>query len=46
MTSMSHNAESFNSDVSKWDVSHVTDTTSMFNGATSLNSDIAMWFRV
>lgn len=43
MTSMFHNAESFDDDASKWDVSHVTHMTSMFNGATSLDIDASMW---
>ena len=33
----------FNSDISSWDVSHVTDMSGMFSGATSFNSDISSW---
>jgi surface protein len=37
---MFHNAESFDGDVSKWDVSYVTD---MFSSETSFNNNISMW---
>ena len=37
------NAWSFNSDVSKWDVSRVTTMSYMFNGASSFNSDVSKW---
>jgi len=40
---MFHNAESFDDDASKWDVSHVTHMTSMFNGTTSLDIDASTW---
>ena len=36
-------AASFNSDISKWDVSDVTRMTSMFMGAKSFNGDISNW---
>merc|ERR1712178_469621 len=34
---------SFNGDISKWDVSKVTDMTSMFDSARSFNGDISKW---
>jgi surface protein len=36
-------ASSFNSDISNWDVSAVTDMFDMFEGASSFNSDISNW---
>ncbi len=36
-------AESFNADLSKWDVSKITDMSSMFNGASSFISDLSLW---
>ena len=36
-------AVAFNSDVSSWDVSKVTDFTGMFLGATSFNGDVSAW---
>ena len=33
----------FNGDISKWDVSQVTDMRSMFEGATAFNGDISKW---
>ena len=33
----------FNGDISKWDVSNVTDMVGMFNAATSFNQDISKW---
>ena len=35
--------EAFNGDISKWDVSKVSDMLSMFSGATSFNQDISEW---
>merc|ERR1719353_1634699 len=40
---MFHSANSFNSDLSKWDVSRVTDMTTMFRNARSFNRDISKW---
>ena len=40
---MFNGATSFNSDISKWDVSNVTTMDSMFNSATSFNGDISKW---
>ena len=40
---MFHSAILFNSDISKWDVSSVTDMHSMFHGATSFTGDISKW---
>ena len=36
-------ASSFNGDMSKWDVSKVTDMYSMFDSASSFNGDISKW---
>ena len=36
-------AESFNSDISNWNVSNVTDMSGMFEGALSFNQDISSW---
>ena len=36
-------AESFNQDISSWDVSKGTDFSSMFRGAESFNQDISSW---
>ena len=33
----------FNTDISKWDVSRVTDMMRMFTGTTSFNGDISKW---
>merc|ERR1712072_675531 len=33
----------FNSDLSKWDVSKVTDMSGMFASATSFNNDLSKW---
>ena len=42
------NAYSFDQDLSKWDVSHLTDMGGMFAGARSVNQDLSKWdvFRV
>ena len=34
---------SFNGDISKWDVSNVTDMSRMFGGAESFNGDVSKW---
>merc|ERR1719331_270104 len=36
-------AESFNQDLSNWDVSRVTDMGAMFNTAKSFNQDLSKW---
>ena len=38
-----YNLGAFNGDISKWDVSKVTNMGSMFSGATSFNKDISAW---
>ena len=43
MHAMFHSATSFNSDLSKWDVSSVTTTRFMFYSATSFTSDLSKW---
>ena len=43
MRGIFQNAKSFNSDISKWDVSKVTDMRGMFYDAHSFNSDISQW---
>ena len=40
---MFHNAGSFNGDLSKWDVSKVTNMDSMFNLAMAFNGDVSTW---
>lgn len=37
------NAVNFDSDISSWDVSSVTDMAYMFRGASSFNSNLAFW---
>jgi surface protein len=41
--SMFYNATEFNSDLSLWNVSNVSDMRYMFHGATSFNTDISGW---
>jgi surface protein len=41
--SMFYDAELFNGDISKWDVSRVTDMSGMFYEAKSFNGDISKW---
>ena len=43
MTRMFSGAESFNGDLSNWNVSQVTDMSSMFAGADAFNGDISSW---
>jgi surface protein len=43
MKCMFQHAETFNQDISKWDVSKVTDMRAMFLNATSFNQDIGSW---
>ena len=40
---MFYRATNFNSDISRWDVSRVTNMSRMFYGATNFNSDISRW---
>ena len=42
-TTEGYELEAFNGDISKWDVSKVTDMFAMFWGATSFNGDISKW---
>ena len=43
MTSMFGGASTFNGDLSKWDVTKVTNIRSMGNGASSFNGDLSKW---
>jgi len=43
MSFLFYNLNSFNLDISGWDVSNVTDMSYMFYGATSFNQDISGW---
>merc|ERR1719326_1443837 len=43
MSSMFSDANAFNGDISKWDVSSVTDMTAMFQDAESFNIDLSKW---
>jgi surface protein len=43
MTNMFYNATNFNSDISRWNTSNVTDMISVFYNATKFNSDISRW---
>ena len=43
MTSMFYGVETFNGDISKWDVSSVTHMTGMFDSTTTANGDISKW---
>ena len=40
---MFYDCESFNQDISKWDVSNVTNMGFMFNGCRLFNKDISNW---
>ena len=42
-TKNGHGLEAFNGDISKWDVSNVTNMSGMFNGADRFNQDISKW---
>ena len=44
MRGMFREASSFNNDISKWNVSNVTDMTDMFLGASSFEKKNAPWF--
>ena len=43
MHKMFHNADSFNGNLSAWDVSRITDMKYMFYGADSFNGDLSAW---
>jgi surface protein len=43
MAFMFSNAQAFNADISKWDVSKVTNMGSMFKTAKVFNADISKW---
>ena len=43
MAWMFHSASSFNRDLSKWDVSKVTDMSDMFCAATAFKGDTSKW---
>jgi surface protein len=43
MEKMFEDAYAFNGDISKWDVSEVTNMNKMFSGASAFNSDISEW---
>merc|ERR1719174_2977525 len=43
MNSMFRDAKVFNGDISKWDVSGVTNMNSMFRDAKAFNGDISEW---
>lgn len=43
MEYMFNGAKSFNSDISKWNVSNVYSLDSIFDGATSFTTDISNW---
>ncbi|WP_431126828.1 BspA family leucine-rich repeat surface protein [Flagellimonas flava] len=43
MTNMFRDAQSFNGDLSNWDVSKITNMGYMFSGASSFNGDIGNW---
>ena len=43
MNRVFYNTQSFNEDISRWDVSNVQSMSGMFQGATSFNRDISQW---
>ena len=43
MSKMFYDTKAFNGDISKWDVSSVTDMSNMFSHAESFNGDISKW---
>ena len=44
MSYMFYKCETFNQDISKWDMSKVTDISNMFDGCKSFNKDISKWY--
>ncbi|AOQ21921.1 BspA family leucine-rich repeat surface protein [Mycoplasma capricolum] len=43
MSSMFYDAKLFNKNISKWDISHVTNISKMFWGASSFDQDLSKW---
>ena len=43
MDGLFHNANSFNQNISRWDVAQVRDLHDMFKGASSFDHDISNW---